>query len=1032
MTRNGLIATCFVCLLIAGTDRAHGLDPSKRLTQYRHNVWRIQDGFLPSNPSWVSQTADGYLLVGGVSIDTFRFDGVRFMPWSSPAITSNRIRHFFPSKNGGFWISDGRGLSHIRGNLVVSQFDLRAEATAMFDLRAEAIAMVEEENGSVWVITNQVGSIGQKGQLCHVGDREIKCFGKADGLPIRLGYSILSDGTGGFWIGSDTSLVHWKAGVSEVYELKALRSNSGQMIVFLPGIVSLVQNSDGSLWVGIAAAGRGLGLERFSNGTFEPFTAPNFDDSKIAVRALLLDRNGNLWVATENSGLYRIHAAEVDHFGAKDGLSSNTVTNLYEDQEGVIWAVTSNGLDSFEEPRVTTYSAMEGLGEDGVASVIVSHDGTIWLANAGSLDSIRGASVSSIGMKDGLPGHQVASLLEDREGHLWVGVDDELFIYENRNFRPIPGPNRSPMGMVVGITEDVDGDIWAECASKPRKLVRIRDFKVQEEFLDSQVPSGHTLAADPKGGIWLATLDGKLLSLRKGKVDIFPTNLKDDLTVRQLEVQPDGSVLGAATEGGLLNLRAGVVHRLTKQNGLPCDGVRGFTRDDRRNWWLSTPCGYVELADSEIQKWRVDPKAVLQFRLLDALDGARTGIPFFNPAAKSPDGRLWFVGREVAQMIDPARLEKESSPRPVYVESVTVAHTQYAAQNGLRLPALTHDLQIDYTSPSLAVPQKVKFRYRLEGSNGTWQDADTRRQAFYSNLGPGQYRFTVMASNEDGVWHTQGATLQFSISPAWFQTIWFRTFCVVALFLLLGGLYQMRLRQVRHQFNVSLEARVSERTRIARELHDTLLQSFNALLLRLQTAADLLSTRPDEARRTLDSTIDQTAQALIEGRDAVQQLRPTGLATSDLVCAIGSLGQALAAGLNGDAPAFHVEVEGTPRDLLPIARDEVYRIAGEALRNAFQHAQARQVEVEIRYDRQQLRLRIRDDGRGIDPQFLRSDGLSKHYGLRGMQERAQLLAGTLTIWSKPNSGTEIDLTVPSSGAYAKLGLSGFRILARRR
>jgi len=242
----------------------------------------------------------------------------------------------------------------------------------------------------------------------------------------------------------------------------------------------------------------------------------------------------------------------------------------------------------------------------------------------------------------------------------------------------------------------------------------------------------------------------------------------------------------------------------------------------------------------------------------------------------------------------------------------------------------------------------------------------------------------------------------------------------------------MRLHQVRHEFNVSLEARVNERTRIARELHDTLLQSFNALLLRLQTVADLLVTRPDDARLTLDSTIDQTAQALIEGRDAVQQLRPTGLATSDLVCAIGSLGHALANGLNGDAPAFHVEVEGTPRDLLPIARDEVYRIAGEALRNAFRHAQARQVEVEIRYDRQQLRLRIRDDGRGIDPQFLRSDGLSKHYGLRGMQERAQLLAGTLTIWSKPNSGTEIDLTVPSSGAYAKLGLSVFRILARRR
>ncbi|HXJ93686.1 MAG TPA: ATP-binding protein [Terriglobia bacterium] len=441
----------------------------------------------------------------------------------------------------------------------------------------------------------------------------------------------------------------------------------------------------------------------------------------------------------------------------------------------------------------------------------------------------------------------------------------------------------------------------------------------------------------------------------------------------------------------------------------------------------------MKLADSEIEKWRNNPKSVLQFRLLDHLDGARPGRTDFNPVAKSPDGRLWFVGALVAQTIEPWRVAKESSARPVYVESVTADRTQYAADTNLRLPARTHDVQIDYTSPSFYIPKKVNFRYRLEDNDSTWQDAGTRRQAFYTNLRPGQYRFTVIASNEDGIWNMQGATLQFSIAPAWFQTIWFRTLCMVAFFVLLGGLYQMRLRQVRHQFNLSLEARVNERTRIARELHDTLLQSFNAVLLRFQTAADLLSTRPDEARHTLDSTIDQTAQALIEGRDAVQQLRPTSLGTNDLVSAIGSLGKALAAdGSSRDDPVFHIGVEGTPRDLLPITRDEVYRIAGEALRNAFRHAQARQVEVEIRYDRQQLRLRIRDDGRGIDPQLLRTDGLFGHYGLRGMRERAQSLGGELTIWSEVNSGTEIDLTVPSSIAYTKPGLSRLRILTKRR
>ena len=790
MIKNGLIAIWLVGLSIAGSGRAHGLDPGKRLTQYRHRMWRIQDGFFPSIPDWVSQTADGYLLVGGTRIDTLRFDGVRFVPWSLPGAVSNRIEDLLPSRAGGYWISDDRGLSHIRGNVVVSHFDLGAET----------YAMAGEEDGSVWAIANRPGPRGLEALLCHATDRQVKCFGKADGLTIRLGSSILQDGAGGIWIGGDTSLVHWKAGVSKIYELQALRSNSGQI-----GIQSLVRNPDGSLWVGIGAAGRGLGLERFSHGTFRPFVAPNFDSTRIIVNALLSDRDGNLWVATWNRGLYRIHGDVVDHFGIEDGLSSNAVFNLYEDQEGNIWALTSNGLDSFSESRVTTYSAKEGLGSVGAFSVIASRDGTVWVAGTGSLASVRGNVVTSVGRKDGLPGTQVSSLLEDREGHLWVGVDDALYIYENRHFRPIPGPNGSPMGLVVGLTEDVKGNIWAECASTPRKLVRIRDFKVQEVFLDSQVPSGHALAADPGGGIWLGTLDGRLVSLRNGKVRVFPMNLRGFPTVYQIEVQEDGSVMAAAVDDGLISLRAGVIERLNKQNGLPCDGVFGFTRDDRKDWWLSTPCGYVELTDSEIRKWQADPKAVLQFRLLDALDGARTAQTPFNPAAKSPDGHLWFADRLVAQMIDPARLEREPAPRPVLIESVTAGHTTYAAQNGLRLPALTRDLQIDYTSPSLANPQEVKFRYRLEGTNSMWQDVGTRRQAFYGNLGPGQYRFAVMASTQNEKWNTNLATLQFTIAPAWFQTIWFRGLCVVIFFGLLWSLYWIRLRQVQsNERNLSL------------------------------------------------------------------------------------------------------------------------------------------------------------------------------------------------------------------------------------
>ena len=1016
MTRNGLIATCFGCLLLAGTARAHGLDPGKRLTQYRHSVWRIQDGFFPSGLVWVSQTSDGYLWVGTWN-GTFRFDGVRFVPWSPPASASNDTYLFVPAKSGGFWINDGPGLSHIRGNLIVSHINLGAPPGRM----------VEEEDGSLWVTTWD--RPGSPGPLCHATDREVRCFGKADGFPIQRPFPILSDGTGGgFWIGSDTSLVHWKAGVSEVYELQALRSNSGQ-----EGISSLVRNSDGSLWVGIGAAGRGLGLEQFRGGSFKPFSAPNFDDTKITVLALLLDRDGNLWVATANNGLYRIHGDNADHFGLADGLSGNSVTNLYEDQEGIIWAATSKGLDSFWEPRITTYSETEGLGAAGAVSVTASHDGTVWLANNGSLDSIHNGTVVSIGKKDGLPGNQVTSLLEDREGHLWVGVDDGLYIYENRHFRRVPSPNGSPMGMVGGMTQDIDGNILAESASKPRKLVRIRDFKVQEEFSDSQVPAGHSLAADPKGGIWLGTLDGRLVSFRKGAVNTFPMNLKGDPVVRQIEVQQDGSVMAAAIEDGLISLRDGAAQRLNKQNGLPCDGVFGFNRDDHENWWLSTPCGYVELADSEIQKWRNNPKSVLQFRVLDPLDGARTGRTDFNPAAKSPDGRLWFVGALVPQTIEPSRLAKEWNPRPVYVESVTADRIQYVADTNLRLPARTHDVQIDYTSPSFSIPKKVNFRFRLEGNDSNWQDAGTRRQAFYTNLRPGQYRFTVMASNEDGLWNTQGATLQFSVAPAWFQTIWFRTLSVFAFFLLLGGLYQMRLRQVRHQFNVSLEARVSERTRIARELHDTLLQSFHGRMFEIQAARNMLAKNPAKAVEALDSAILGADESIAEGRNAIQDLRSQPVALCDLAQSLTSASQQLGASYytSHNAPTFRIVVEGERQNLSPVVQDEVYRICCEVLRNAFRHARASQIEAEIRYDVCEFRLRIRDDGMGIDPKILAEGGTTGHWGLSGIRERAKQIGAQLNLWSEAGAGTEVQLTIPAAVAYkASRDRPGFKLFRR--
>jgi signal transduction histidine kinase len=329
-------------------------------------------------------------------------------------------------------------------------------------------------------------------------------------------------------------------------------------------------------------------------------------------------------------------------------------------------------------------------------------------------------------------------------------------------------------------------------------------------------------------------------------------------------------------------------------------------------------------------------------------------------------------------------------------------------------------LDFRFTALSFSAPEKARFKYRLEPFDKDWVDAGTRRDAHYTNMPPGKYSFQVVAANSYGVLSQNPVRLNFVILPAYYETTWFRLLCVAMLVGMLWMLYQLRLRHIAHQFNMTLEARVSERTRIARELHDTLLQSFHGLLMRFQTASRLLPTRPAEAKEKLDHAIEQAEEAIIEGREAVQGLRASTLEKNDLAKAISTLGEELATDSNNHSSArFHVAVEGEPRDLYPILRDEVYRIAAEALRNAFRHAQAQQIEVEIRYDDQEFRLRVRDDGRGFDPAVSASQGREGHFGLPGMRERAKIAGGKLTVWSEVDAGTEVELQIPASTAYAK-------------
>jgi signal transduction histidine kinase len=353
------------------------------------------------------------------------------------------------------------------------------------------------------------------------------------------------------------------------------------------------------------------------------------------------------------------------------------------------------------------------------------------------------------------------------------------------------------------------------------------------------------------------------------------------------------------------------------------------------------------------------------------------------------------------------------------VEDVLADGSPVERTAALTIPPRPDRITFGFAALSLSVPDRVRFRYRLDGFDHDWSEPVAERQAVFTNLGPGTYRFRVIASNSEGVWNSAEAVIPFRIAPAWPQMpVFWAAIGMLAAGGIWGG-YRLRVRQLARQLDVRFDERLAERSRIARELHDTLLQNFQGALLRFGAVTYMLPDRPAEARASLENAIDQARHAIVEARDAVQGLRSPASATNDIAAAIATLADTLSHDEAGQRPGVRVNVEGAPRDLPPTVQDEVYRIAGEALRNAFRHAHASRIEVDIRYDQRRFRVRVRDDGQGIDAAAAGGRPVEGHFGMAGMHERTKLLGGTLSVWSERGSGTEVELTIPASVSYAK-------------
>ena len=471
----------------------------------------------------------------------------------------------------------------------------------------------------------------------------------------------------------------------------------------------------------------------------------------------------------------------------------------------------------------------------------------------------------------------------------------------------------------------------------------------------------------------------------------------------------DGS-LWIATQRGLSRLRNGQLATLTVANGLPCDGIHSMVEDDNGALWLNTGCGLVRISGADLSTWSAHPANKVPVRVYDASDGMRswpTAVGYFRRAAKSADGRLWFAVLDGVAVVDPNHLPENRLPPPVKIEEITAGHTTYSVNPNLRLPALTKELRIAYTALSFVAPNKVRFRYRLDGFDKEWNDDSGLRQAVYTNLPPKRYTFRVIACNNDGVWNNAGASCDFSIAPAFYQTNWFRFSCLSGLSLLLWSLHRLRLRKMEAALNLLYQERLAERTRIAREMHDTLLQHICGCALQLDGLAKL-ATIPALARDQLHEIRRETELCLREAREFVWELRLPTLEEKDLPEALREAGEQI---VGGQAVQFHTTVKGSRRPASAKVQQHLIRIVQEATRNAVRYSRAKEIEMDIAYlDTDSIRVQFRDDGCGFDLQQASLE--LGHWGLTNIRERAQQIGAELTICSTPGHGTELEIVAP--------------------
>ena len=989
MIRSHHRTALLLWLCVASLSSTWGLNPSSRIAQYGHTAWRLSDGMFDGTPGPVAQTPDGYLWIG-TSSGLLRFDGVRFVPWEGVGgvkLPHGGIHALFTAKDGSLWLGAGASLSHLK-NGVLFNYD---SSVALVD------SIVEDDGGTIWVsrVDLVVG-----GALCKVSGLTLDCPGPSSSFPFPTGGPTAADHRGNLWVGTGGSYVRWNPTSHQVYSPRSLAKTGD-----VQGIGAIANAPNGATLIGFTATGNQLGLQEITDGSAKPFPVGGFDTTSIPVTKILFDRRGALWLGTPR-GIYRIFRDAVDFYQEKDGLSGDVVSDLLEDLEGDIWVVTSQGLDRLRDLPVQSFGKKEGLTIDGAQSLFLAKDGAVWIVNGNNLEVLRSGEAITIGREPNFgSGDQIGIVTQDHLGDFWIGKGNGLVRYSHGVVHPIVAPAGSPTDSnVQSLAEDASGDMWV--AFQPaREMWKVHHGVASRFMVGTRLPSVYDMAFDHKGDLWAGDINGNLARFHGAAFERIPFSHRGlPKAILQLGITDDDAVMGT-TAGGVILYKDGKKQMLALENGLPCEDFRSFIFDQAGNLWLTSECGTMEITHDDWLRWREDPQARVKPLLLGTLDGARFSEGFITrAAAQTPDGKVWFANGVQVQMVNAVSLPTNKVLPQTIVEELFADGRGMDLGRNLRVAPLTRQLQINYTATSLSLPQAVLFRYKLEGHDKEWQAAGTRRQAFYNDLKPGTYRFTVLACNNSGLWNEAGSSIVFSVAPAWFQTRWFIAACILTCGTILYGLYQLRVAQVRERLQLQYETRLEERTRVARDLHDTLLQTIQGTKLVAEEAL-LGNEDPTELHNLVAKIHDWLSRAVLEGRAALTALRSSSSA-SNLADKLRSAAEECSTG-SGMTP--HFALVGVPAELPPAMTEEIFRIGYEAIRNACSHSRGTNLAVELVYGRA-LKLRVKDNGTGFDLKGT-SGRVAGHYGIEGMRERAQELGGSLTISSAPADGTEVTLSM---------------------